>query len=392
MSVSKIKNNPNNPRLINDDKFIKLVKSVKQFPQMLELRPIVVNKDMIVLGGNMRLKACIEAGIKEVPVIVADNLTEEQQKEFIIKDNVSGGEWDWSVLANEWDQGELVEWGVDLPVVKIQDEILDTISDEGIPSDIRTITKYGDIWEFNNHKLVCGDSTSQTDIEKLLNGCTCDVYVFDPPYDLVELYQNAMPVKNNDSQKLVLMWDFKRFGVASHMAIEAGWNPLYEFIWDCCQSWYTPNRPLARHKSIGIFGDNEHFNTDLAIIKDGKNRGNKKTVKNTRGSYEYTPLDGAKHISTVEQFSNCQERDEHGHGKPVSWITPIFAGIGGNIYLDLFGGSGSTIIACEKLNKKSYTMEIEPKNCDMIVQRYKKFCEVNNINSSFKLNNEIYLF
>lgn len=112
--LTDIKSNPNNPRIIKDDKFKKLVASIKEFPQMLSLRPIVVNDDMIVLGGNMRLKACKEAGLKEVPVIKASDLNEEQQKQFIIKDNVGYGEWDWDMLANEWDEEELVEWGLDV--------------------------------------------------------------------------------------------------------------------------------------------------------------------------------------------------------------------------------------------------------------------------------------
>lgn len=118
VKISDIKLNPNNPRLIKDDKFAKLVQSVKDFPEMLEIRPIVVNSDMVVLGGNMRLKACKEAGIKEIPIIVADKLSEAQQKEFLIKDNVSGGEWDWNILANEWDAEQLTDWGLDLPATK----------------------------------------------------------------------------------------------------------------------------------------------------------------------------------------------------------------------------------------------------------------------------------
>jgi hypothetical protein len=114
VKLSKIKSNPDNPRIIKDDKFFMLVKSIKDFPQMLDIRPIVVNKDMMVLGGNMRLKACVEAGMSEVPVIVADNLTEEQQKEFLIKDNVSGGQFDWDALANTWDSELLLEWGLEV--------------------------------------------------------------------------------------------------------------------------------------------------------------------------------------------------------------------------------------------------------------------------------------
>jgi ParB-like chromosome segregation protein Spo0J len=115
VKISEVKANPNNPRIIKDDKFQKLVKSIKEFPEMLNIRPIVVNADMVVLGGNMRLKACKEAGLKELPIIKADDLTEEQQKQFIIKDNVGFGEWDWEDLANNWDSEQLTEWGLDIP-------------------------------------------------------------------------------------------------------------------------------------------------------------------------------------------------------------------------------------------------------------------------------------
>lgn len=111
--INEVKLNPNNPRLIKDDKFKKLVQSIKDFPEMLSIRPIVVNRDMIILGGNMRFRACKEAGITEIPVIITD-LSEEKQREFLIKDNISGGEWDWDLLANEWDNEELVEWGLDV--------------------------------------------------------------------------------------------------------------------------------------------------------------------------------------------------------------------------------------------------------------------------------------
>jgi ParB-like chromosome segregation protein Spo0J len=115
VKISEVKQNPNNPRTIRDDKFERLVTSIKAFPEMLNIRPIVVNNDMVVLGGNMRLKACREAGLKQVPIIVAGELTEAQQREFIIKDNVSGGEWDWSALTNEWDTEQLTDWGLDVP-------------------------------------------------------------------------------------------------------------------------------------------------------------------------------------------------------------------------------------------------------------------------------------
>jgi ParB-like chromosome segregation protein Spo0J len=135
IAISKVKANPNNPRIIKDEKFKKLVKSIQEFPQMLEIRPIVVNEEMIVLGGNMRLKACQEAGLKEVAIIKATDLTEEQQKEFIIKDNVGFGEWDWNDLANNWDSDKLENWGLDIPGFenieeKEQDDLSDKIKSE----------------------------------------------------------------------------------------------------------------------------------------------------------------------------------------------------------------------------------------------------------------------
>lgn len=120
VKIEEVKPNPKNPRIITDDKFKKLVKSIKEFPDMLELRPIVVNDDMVVLGGNMRLKACKEAGIKELTIVKASNLTPEQQKEFVIKDNVGYGDWDWSVLEEEYEDSTLMDWGLELPEFNLE--------------------------------------------------------------------------------------------------------------------------------------------------------------------------------------------------------------------------------------------------------------------------------
>lgn len=130
MKITEIKPNPNNPRIIKDDKFKKLVKSIKDFPQMLELRPIVIDENNVVLGGNMRLKACIEAGLTDVPVKQAADLTEEQKKEFIVKDNVGYGEWDWDDLANNWDSEILKEWALDIPNFSIEPSLDELIGVE----------------------------------------------------------------------------------------------------------------------------------------------------------------------------------------------------------------------------------------------------------------------
>ena len=148
VQISKIKPNPNNPRFIKDDKFNKLVNSITTFPEMLEKRPLVCFTDTdgkyVVLGGNMRLKASKSAGLKELPIILADDWSEEQKNEFIIKDNVGFGEWDWDDLANEWDIDNLVSWGLDLPV-DLEDDINDIEEIESFNEEVAFTIKCKDI-------------------------------------------------------------------------------------------------------------------------------------------------------------------------------------------------------------------------------------------------------
>lgn len=152
--INEIKPNESNPRLIKDDKFKKLVKSVKDFPEMLKLRPIVVNKEMIILGGNMRYKALKEAGITEIPIIIAENLTEEQEKEFLIKDNVSGGEWNYELLSDEWNLEQLDVWGLDIPQKKElnEEDLFDIEIPFYEPSEI--VPKVEELANFEKTKLL----------------------------------------------------------------------------------------------------------------------------------------------------------------------------------------------------------------------------------------------
>ena len=183
MKLSGIKPNPTNPRIIKDDKFQKLVTSIKEFPEMLEARPIVVNPDMIVLGGNMRLKAAKAAGLTEAPVYVA-TWEESKAKEFIVKDNVGFGEWDWDILANEWDATELDEWGLD--VWQPEEEEVEGLTDpDEVPeAPEEPKTKPGDLYILGEHRLLCGDSTKAEDVERLMNGEKADALITDPPYGI----------------------------------------------------------------------------------------------------------------------------------------------------------------------------------------------------------------
>jgi len=169
INIHEVKMNPSNPRIIKDDKFAKLVKSIKSFPEMLEKRPIIVNTEHMVLGGNMRLKACKDAGLKQVPIMVAD-WTPEQQREFIVKDNVGFGEWDWEALKLEWADEPLADWGLDVPEAQ---EIL--AAEKGDPFDDRGIegsNQYGVI-------VMCDSAGSQESVFNDLVGMgfNCKVVV-----------------------------------------------------------------------------------------------------------------------------------------------------------------------------------------------------------------------
>jgi len=184
MELSKLKQNPNNPRVIKDANFQKLCKSIQEFPKMMALRPIVVDADNMVLGGNMRLKALQHLKFKQIPdewVKNAADLTEDEQRRFIIADNVSGGEWDVEDLSANWDRQELEDWGLEIEWPVIEPEA--TEDDYEIPDTIETDIVLGDLFEIGEHRLLCGDSTDSDQVSKLMDGKLADLVVTDPPYN-----------------------------------------------------------------------------------------------------------------------------------------------------------------------------------------------------------------
>jgi hypothetical protein len=231
VAVSKIKPNPTNPRIIKDGKFQKLVKSIQEFPEMLDLRPIVVDEDMVVLGGNMRLKACIAAGLKEVPIKVAEGLTSEQKAEFIIKDNASFGEWDWDLLANEWEASDLSDWGIDIPfdsepveseneyTQKIDAPTYEPTGDKPEIVELYKIDKYNDLVREIDHSGV------PNDIKTFLKVAASRHIVFDYE-NIAEFYAHADKATQDLMEKSALVIiDFNK-------AIEYGFTRLNEKVQD----------------------------------------------------------------------------------------------------------------------------------------------------------------
>ena len=369
-----------NSRTHSPEQVAQIAGSIREFGFT---NPVLVDEQNGIIAGHGRVMAARKLNMPDVPCIRLAGLTETQKRAYVIADNklaLNAG-WDDELLALELK--ELENAGFDLELTGFSDEEIAALlmveeSQEGLTDEDEVpeppadpVTKLGDVWVMGDHRLVCGDSTSIDAVELLMAGQYYDILIFDPPYEVEELYKLAM-LPSEPEKKLIIFWDFKRFAVASYAALNAGWIPQYELIWDNVTSWYTPNRPLARHKSAGVFGNDPKWNFDAAIIRDGKRR-EAKTVKNSRGSCNYKPLDGAVHLRTIESFPTTQESSEHAHSKPIAWIEAIFNGVGGLIYLDLFGGSGSTLIACQKTGRKARLMEIDPRYCDVIIKRWQDF-------------------
>jgi hypothetical protein len=368
-----------NSRTHSDEQVAQIAASIREFGFT---NPVLIGTDNDIIAGHGRVIAARKLKVEQVPCIRLGHLTDAQKRAYVIADNklaLNAG-WDDEFLTLELQ--ELDEAGFDLELTGFSEEELkslmsvEEIEGKTDPDEVPelaedSVTTLGDVWTLGRHRLMCGDATSTDAVTLLLAGNEWDRLVFDPPYEVEELYSTAM-LPQKQGAKLISFWDFKRFAIASKTAMEFGWSPLYELIWDNVTSWYTPNRPLARHKACGIFGDDPAWNFDEAIIKDGKKR-ESKTVKNSRGNCEYNPLNGAVHLRTVEAFPTTAERGGHAHSKPMKWIEAIFRGVGGSSYLDLFGGSGSTLIGCEIIGAKSHTMEITPASVDVIIKRWQEF-------------------
>lgn len=403
VNISVIKPNEENPRFITDAKFKKLVKSIKEFPEMLETRPLVVDEDMVVLGGNMRLKALKSAGVFEVPVHQVKGWTEEQKKEFIIKDNLGYGEWDWDIVANNWDLDKLNDWGLDLPdlgndLINEVEAIEDHYQE---PDDIQIHIKLNDIIEIGKHKLYCGSSTNEKNWEKLLNGKEIDLVVTDPPYNVDYEGSTGLKIMNdkmsNDSFYQFL-FDFYT-ATNKHVKKGGGW-----YVWHAdseghnfrmamknagillkqCIIWVKNSLVLGRqdyqwkHEPC-LYGWKDgasHFFVDeryhTTIIEDDEidiEKLNKNELKNL------VKILYSDYIrKTVIKCDKPKKNDVHPTMKPIKLLEPLIKNSSktNELIADGFLGSGSTMVASHQLDRICYGMELDPKYCQVIIDRMQK--------------------
>jgi len=362
--IGTIKNNPNNPRVIKGDKFKKLVQSIKDLPEMAEVRPIVVNTDMVVLGGNMRLKAMREAGWKDVPIEVVD-WDEDKQRQFIIKDNVSGGEWDWEMLANEWDTEKLQEWGLDLPGFDNPKELEAEEDDFEMPTEVQNDIVLGDLFEIGPHRLLCGDSTDSDAVAKLMDGQKADMVFTDPPYGVN--YQSNWRNNKSENKFDILQNDNKFLDFKPNLILHTKENSAW-FIWTSHQVY-----PIWRDMYEEYYLNTIIWNKGKMGMGDLSSYGNNYEMA-LFCSQGKPKLKGERKKAIWEINVEAGSEYVHPTQKPITlsaYAIPDFINEN-DLVLDLFLGSGSTMVAAHQLNRKCYGMELDPKYCQVIVDRMLK--------------------
>ena len=367
VKLKDIKANPNNPRVIKDEQFKKLVKSIEEFPEMLSVRKLVCTPDMVVLGGNMRLRALQSLGVEEVEVKIVD-WDEAKQKEFVVKDNLGYGEWDWESLANEWDVQELADWGLDIP--NLDTTVLEAEEDNyEIPEDIKCDVVLGDLIEIGEHRLLCGDSTDSEQVAKLMSREKADMVFTDPPYNVNYEGSTGLKIQNDNKSD----------------------EEFYNFLYDA-----FVNYQINLKDGSGIYvahADLEGLNFRKAFKEAGfKLRStiiwNKNSLVMGRSDYhwKHEPIlygwkEGASHNfygdrkqTTVWDCSKPKKNNEHPTMKPIELVSIALnnSSLQNNLILDLFLGSGSTMVAAHQLKRKCYGMELDPKYCQVIIDRMAK--------------------
>jgi len=402
LKAEQVVPNIDNPRYIKDENFEKLVQSIKDFPEMAEARPLVVNKDYVILGGNMRFKAMLKAGWTEIPVKVVD-WSEDKQKEFIIKDNVSGGDWDWDVLANEWDAAQLEEWGVELPDRPTEDdEVIEDDAPEVGGGDAESVL--GTVYQLGRHRVMCGDSLKPQDIDTLMDGEQADMVWVDPPYNVDYEGGTGLKIENDkmgDSQfyKFLLeaftrLEEVMKEGAPIYIAhadsegrnfraamIDAGLLLKQCVIWVKNsmvmgrQDYQWQHEPIlygwkggAAHKWYGHFDKKTVIDDQLDITKLTKQQ-------------LFDIVASAHKTTSIIREAKPLKNGEHPTMKPIGLVAKFLwnSSQPENLVVDTFLGSGSTLIACEQTDRTCYGMELDPKYVDVIRKRYAKYTNNNEL-------------
>jgi len=358
VNKGQIEGLPQNPRFIRDERFTALKKSIEDAPEMLALRELIVyphNGKFVIIAGNMRFRACKDLGYKEIPCkVLPEDTPVEKLREYTIKDNIGFGADDWDLIANEWDINELDGWGMELPDFELnvgeeEKEIVEDDFDEE-KDEIETRCKTGDLWQLGEHRLMCGDSTKPDDVKKLMNGELADMVFSDPPYDLEDIMFFGIIRENTkeDCHIFCMSSDKHVLRIASEN-IDIFKN--FFAVDFRCAHFISNNQPMTRVDLIAEFnkGKNRFVNT-----KDG-----------------FTTLIECAKIHSDKAEVNFGHKQAKRVELPAKFIEHY--SIQNDVVLDCFGGSGSTLVACEQMKRKCRMMEFDEHYADVIIARWEKF-------------------
>jgi DNA modification methylase len=422
LPIGRLRVNPNNPRLIKDAAFKRLVKSLADCPSLFDARPCICSDrtgELIILGGNMRYLAARELNYKEVPVITMRGLTEAQEKEIIIKDNGAFGEWDFDILANLWSDLPLEEWGINIPRDPALDLDDDPTTEDDFDADAEAekietpVTKRGDIWILGRHRLCCGDSTSEADIKKLMGGGKADMVWTDPPYgvDYTEKNDFLNKKRTGSSHRKIAGDDLRKDGLrgflekafiatsknlrpggcvyVAHADINtsqfrnalntAGIKISQTIVWVKNSAVLSRNDYNWRHEPI-LYGWKEgaghYFCMDFSQTTVIDNQADPSTMTQDELLAEVRELRSLIN-ETVIRENRPKVNDLHPTMKPVNLVVRMIRNstdhTKNEIVLDPFGGSGTTLIAAEQIRRRAYLCELDERYCDVIKLRWEKF-------------------
>lgn len=414
-NLSELHELPGNPRTIKKDQFEKLKKSLTDNADYFEARPIILSDrtgELVIIAGNQRYKAAKALKLEQVPTILLEGLTEEREREIVIRDNVENGDWDMDALANEWNAQDLLDWGVDLPELETMTEVVEDTPPE-VNEEEEPMTKLGQIWQLGNHRLMVGDSTKADQVAELMGGEQADLLITDPPYnvDYANIKASVMKALHHRTDGKTIQNDnfkddseFQQFlidslGNANDALKDGGvfyvwhadsqafsfWEAAHQIGWTVREilNWVKDRLSMGRqdyqwqHEPClyGWKSGAGHYfrdiRTETTIFDDEKpidelsNKELKELVRNYRQAVP----------TSIIRENKPSKSEEHPTMKPVKLIARLVANSSreGEAVLDIFGGSGTTMIACEQLGRSCYMMELDPHYADVIIERWQNF-------------------
>lgn len=359
-----------NPRQISKKDFETLKKSLKEFPEMQEIREIVVDENMTILGGHQRVKAMMANGQEKATVKIVEGLTDEQKRQFVIKDNIANGDWDWDEIANDWSDMPFDDWGLDVDWAKPKEIVEDAAPEVNESEPAKS--ELGKVYQLGEHRLMCGDSTDAGSVAVLMNGQKADMVFTDPPYRVETEGGHRDSIgkslhKQGRSIEFISDFDPKGFLSVLPEQFEKGVMNAYvfcnkdllpEYLNWAITNKYSYNVLVWKKPNAIPIGDSHRPDIEYLLLF------RKNAIWNNA-------LDGVNYSRCLE-FG--RETGLHPTMKPIGLIANEMriSTNSGSVVLDLFGGSGSTLIACEQIGRKCFMMELDPKYCDVIRKRWVK--------------------